>query len=89
MLADVSINSLASPLFMVNMCSRFLGLAKGQRQRHFGSDQSVWREGDWSGFVRIAVAGLFVLCEICAGGSEICYNTACLIGVLRGKVSRC
>ena len=26
--------------------------------RHFGSDQSVWRDGDWNGFVRIALAGL-------------------------------
>ena len=25
---------------------------------HFGSDQSVWRDGDWNGFVRIALAGL-------------------------------
>ena len=28
-----------------------------QLQRQFGSDQSVWRGGDWNGFVRIAVAG--------------------------------
>ena len=27
-------------------------------KRHFGSDQSVWRDGDWNGFVRIALAGL-------------------------------
>ena len=26
--------------------------------RRFGSDQSVWRDGDWNGFVRIALAGL-------------------------------
>ena len=66
--------------------SDFVG---GQLKRHFGSDQSVWRGGDWSGFVRIAVAGLLVLCGFCADGSEICYNTACLIGVLRGRVPRC
>ena len=29
---------------------------KGMSQRHFGSDQSVWRDGDWNGFVRIALA---------------------------------
>ena len=34
------------------------GLERGQFQRHFGSDQSVWRDGDWNGFVRIALAGL-------------------------------
>ena len=27
-------------------------------KRHFGSDQSVWRDGDWNGFVRIALAGI-------------------------------
>ena len=27
-------------------------------QRYFGSDQSVWRDGDWNGFVGIALAGL-------------------------------
>ena len=27
-------------------------------ERHFGSDQSVWRDGDWNGFVRIALAEL-------------------------------
>ena len=26
----------------------------GQLQRHFGSDQSVWHDGDWNGFVRVA-----------------------------------
>ena len=31
---------------------------RGHLQRHFGSDQSVWRDGDWNGFVRIALAGL-------------------------------
>ena len=31
---------------------------RGQLQWRFGSDQSVWRDGDWNGFVRIAVAGL-------------------------------
>ena len=30
---------------------------RGQFQRHFGSDQSVWCDGDWNGFVRIALAG--------------------------------
>ena len=34
------------------------GLGEGQLQRHFGSDQSVWRGGDWNGFVRIVLAGL-------------------------------
>ena len=34
------------------------GLGEGQFQRHFGSDQSVWRDGDRNGFVRIALAGL-------------------------------
>ena len=33
-------------------------LERGQLQRHFGNDQSVWRDGDWNGFVRIALAGL-------------------------------
>ena len=33
---------------------------RGQLKRHFGSDQSVWRDGDWNGFVRIALAGLLV-----------------------------
>ncbi len=27
-------------------------------KRHFGSDQLVWRDGDWNGFVRIALAEL-------------------------------
>ena len=40
-----------------DLLRRSLG-AKGQPQRHFGSDQSVWRDGDWNGFVRIALAGL-------------------------------
>ena len=31
---------------------------KDRLKRHFGSDQSVWRDGDWNGFVRIALAGL-------------------------------
>ena len=31
---------------------------EGQLKRHFGSDQSVWRDGDWNGFVRIALAVL-------------------------------
>ena len=35
-----------------------MGVGRGQFQRHFGSDQSVWRDGDWNGFVRIALAGL-------------------------------
>ena len=30
-------------------------------KRHFGSDQSVWRDGDWNGFVRIAVRPIFLL----------------------------
>ena len=34
-----------------------LSFERGQLQRHFGSDQSVWRDGDWNGFVRIALAG--------------------------------
>ena len=34
-----------------------LGLERGEFQRHFGSDQSVCRDGDWNGFVRIALAG--------------------------------
>ena len=34
------------------------GLERCQFQRHFGSDQSVWRGGDWNGFVRIALARL-------------------------------
>ena len=31
---------------------------RGRFRRHFGSDQSVWRDGDWNGFVRIALAEL-------------------------------
>lgn len=37
--------------------SRFLGLEE-RLKRHFGGDQSVWCDGDWNSFVRIAVAGL-------------------------------
>ena len=36
----------------------FGGRGTRQFQRHFGSDQSVWRDGDWNGFVRIALAVL-------------------------------
>lgn len=39
--------------------SRFLGLEE-RLKRHFGGDQSVWCDGDWDGFVRIALAGLLV-----------------------------
>ena len=32
----------------------------------FGSDQSVWRDGDWNGFGRIALAGLLIsMCDKC------------------------
>ena len=37
-----------------------LDIERGYFKRHFGSDQSVWRDGDWNGFVRTAVAGLLV-----------------------------
>ena len=38
---------------------------RGQLQRHFGSDQSVWRDGDGNGFVRIALAGLLAsMCRL-------------------------
>ena len=41
---------------------------RGQLQWHFGSDQSVWRDGDWNGFVRIALAVLFApLIELARG----------------------
>ena len=46
---------------MINRRDKFprrLILGEGQLQRHFGSDQSVWRDGDWNGFVRIALTGL-------------------------------
>ena len=44
------------------------GLARGQLKRHFGSDRSVWRGGNWNGFVRIALAGLLdSMCESAAG----------------------
>ena len=44
------------------------GLAKGQFKRRFGSDQSVWRDGDWNGFVRIALAVLLAsLIELAQG----------------------
>ena len=48
---------------MINRRGEFpqrLIIGRGQLQRHFGSDQSVWRDGDWNGFVRIALAGLLV-----------------------------
>ena len=45
---------------------------EGQLQRHFGSDQSVWRDGDWHGFVRIALAGLLVTVESVWLGWRIC-----------------
>ena len=44
------------------------GLERGDCQRHFGSDRSVWRGGNWNGFVRIALAGLLdSMCESAAG----------------------
>ena len=30
----------------------FSWLGEGQLQRHFGGDQSVWRDGDWNGRIR-------------------------------------
>ena len=48
--------------------NRGIWLGEGQLQRHFGSDQSVWRDGDWNGFVRIALAGLLApLIELARG----------------------
>ena len=35
-----------------------LDFEREQLKRHFGSDYSAWRGGDWNGFVRIALAGL-------------------------------
>ena len=40
------------------MSNRGTWFGGGQFQRHFGSDLSVWRDGDRNGFVRIALAGL-------------------------------
>ena len=43
-------------------------MGEGPFQRHFGSDQSVWRDGDWNDFVRIALAGLLApLVELARG----------------------
>ena len=52
-----------------------LSFERGQLQRHFGSDQSVWRDGDWNGFVRIALAGLLApLIELAQSVSTLCQN---------------
>ena len=38
---------------------KVIGFCSGGRsQRHFGGNQAVRRDGDWNGFVRIAVAGI-------------------------------
>ena len=48
-----------------------LSLATGQLKRHFGSDQSVWRDGDRNGFVRVAKKvrpSLPLRCKFLIGG---------------------
>ena len=47
----------ASTLFALNILQYVQDVMgrRGRLQRHFGSDKSVWRDGDWNGFVRIAV----------------------------------
>ena len=41
------------------------GFEREQLKRHFGSDQSVWRDGDWNGFVRVVLAGLLAsMCRL-------------------------
>ena len=47
------------------------GLARGQLKRHFGSDQSVWRDDDWNGFVRIALAGLLAPLMVVAHHGDV------------------
>ena len=50
-------------------CSIWYG--EGQFQRHFGSDQSVWRDGYWSGFVRSAVAGVVLRLRLRSGETPL------------------
>ena len=53
----------------------------GQFQRHFGSDQSVWRDGDWNGFVRIALAVLLApLIELARGVGHLVPNCHVKVG---------
>ena len=41
---------------------KVIGFCSGGRsQRHFGGNQAVRRDGDWNGFVRIAVAGILAI----------------------------
>ena len=50
-------------VLVIGLCFR-----RGQFQLHFGNNQSVWRDGDWNGFVRIALAGLLApLIELARG----------------------
>ena len=51
------------------------GLERGRLQRHFGSDQSVWCDGDWNGFVRIALA---VLLDVRNCRERLASATECL-----------
>ena len=46
---------------VLNGKTRIWRFTAEEPRRHFGSDQSVWRDGDWNGFVRIALAGLLDL----------------------------
>ena len=46
-------------------------LREGQPQRHFDSDQSVWRDDDWNGFVRISVAGVVLRLRLRSGETPL------------------
>ena len=60
---NISLRGSATDGVIVAFCPEM-----GQSKRYFGSDQSVWRDGDWNGFVRIAVAGLLApLIELARG----------------------
>ena len=57
------------------------GFERRELKRHFGSDQSVWRDGDWNGFVRIALAGLLAsLIELAQSVGHLVPNCRAKVG---------